>query len=105
MGEVNEALGIGDKFIIDGQEYEAHIATFEELETIGEKMEGLFLTDKGIYINFLKLQGEKDFKNRDARIKKLLDLLQIIFPDAQIEKVKKMNRKEMAKAIDYFLVG
>lgn len=105
MSEINEVLGMGDKFTIDGKEYRAHIATFEELLDVGEKTEGLFLTDKGFYINFIKLQGEKDNKPRDARVKKLLELLQMIFPDAPIEAIKKLNRKEMAAVIDYFLVG
>jgi hypothetical protein len=105
MSEINEALGLGDKFTIDGKGYRAHIATFEELLDIGEKTEGLFLTEKGFYINFVKLQGEKDYKPRDARVKKLLALLQMIFPDAPVEAIKKMNRKEMVEAIDYFLVG
>ena len=104
MSEVNEVLGIGDKFTINGKEYRAHIATFEELIDIGEKTDGLFLSDKGFYINFIKLQGEKDYKSRDARVKKLLALLQMIFPEAPVEVIKKMNRKEMAAAIDYFLV-
>ena len=104
MGEINEALGLGDKFTIDGKEYRAHIATFEELLDIGEKMDGLFLSDKGFYINFIKLQGEKDYKQRDARVKKLLDLLQMIFPDAPAEAIKKMNRREVAAAINFFLV-
>lgn len=105
MSEINEALGLGDKFTIDGKEYRVHIATFEELLDIGDKTEGLFLTDKGFYINFIKLQGEKDNKLRDARIKKLLGLLQMIFPDAPEESIKKMDRKQMVNAIDYFLVG
>ncbi len=104
MSEINESLGLGDKFAIDGKEYRAHIATFEELLDIGEKTEGLFLTEKGFYINFIKLQGEKDYKQRDARVKKLLELLQMIFPGAPVEAIKKLNRKEMAKSIDYFLV-
>lgn len=104
MSEINEALGLGDKFTIDGKEYRAHIATFEELLDIGEKTEGLFLTEQGFYINFIKLQGEKDYKPRDARVKKLFELLQMIFPDAPVEAIKKLNRKEMAKSINYFLV-
>ena len=105
MSEINEALGLGDKFTIDGKEYRAHIATFEELLDIGEKTEGIYLTDNGFYINFMKLHNEKDYKARDARVKKLLDLLQMIFPDAPAEAIKKMNRKEIVQAIDYFLVG
>lgn len=105
MGEINEALGIGDKFVIDGKEYRSHIATFAELEDISEKTEGLFLTDKGIYVNFIKLQGEVDNEKLNDRKKRLLELLQVIFPDAPIEAIKKMNRKEMAAAIDYFLAG
>lgn len=105
MGEINEALGLGDKFTIDGKEYRAHIATFEELLDIGEKNEGLYLSEQGFYINFIKLQGEKDYKPRDARVKKLLEFLQVIFPDAPVEAIKKMNRKEMVQAINYFLVG
>lgn len=105
MSEVNEALGLGDKFTIDGKGYRAHIATFEELLDIGEKTEGLYLSEKGFYINFIKLQDEKDYKPRDARVKKLLALLQMIFPDAPVEAIKKMNRKEMVDAIEYFLVG
>jgi hypothetical protein len=104
MGEINEALGIGDKFLIDGVDYLAHIATFEELEDIDNKTKGLWLQDKGIRLNFLKLSDEKDNKNRDERIKKLLALLQAIFPDAPAEKIKKMDRRQMAKAIDYFLI-
>lgn len=105
MSEINEALGLGDKFTIDGKGYRAHIATFEELLDIGEKTEGLYLSEKGFYINFIKLQDEKDYKPRDARVKKLLALLQMIFPDAPVEAIKKMNRKEMVDAIEYFLVG
>ncbi len=105
MSEINEALGLGDKFTIDGKEYRAHIATFEELLDIGEKTDGLYLSDKGLYINFIKLQGEEDYKQRDARVKKLLNLLQMIFPDAPVDAIKKLNRKEMAAVIDYFLVS
>lgn len=105
MSEMGEALGLGDKFTIDGKEYRAHIATFEELIDLGEKTDGLYLADKGFYINFLKLHEEKDFKPRDARVEKLKKLMQIIFPDASEESIKKMNRKEMVQAINYFLVG
>ena len=105
MGEINEALGLGDKFSIDGKEYRAHIATMEELLDIGEKTEGLIMTEQGFYINFLKLKGEKDYKARDGRYEKIMGLLGMIFPDAPAESLKKMNRKEVVKAIDYFLVG
>ena len=105
MSEIGEALGIGEKFTIDGKEYRAHIATFEELIDIGEKTDGLYLTDKGFYINFIKLSTEKDNKPREARAKKILALLQMIFPDAPVEVIKKMNRKEMVNAIEYFLVN
>jgi hypothetical protein len=105
MGEINEALGLGDKFVIDGKEYRAHIATLEELLDLGEKTEGLFLGEKGFYINFIKLQDEIDYTQRDARVQRLLGLLQMIFPDAPVESIKKLNRKEMVNAIDYFLVG
>lgn len=103
MGEVNEILGIGDVFVIDGQEYNAHIATFEELEKIEKITDGLYLSSEGLRFNFIKLSDEEDNKGRDGRVKKLLALLQIIFPDCPVEKLKKMNRKEMAKAISYFL--
>jgi hypothetical protein len=103
MGETNEMLGIGDVFVIGGQEFNAHIATFEELETIDKKTDGLYLHTQGIAFNFKKLAEEKDNKGREDRAKKFLALLQTIFPDAPVENLKKMNRKEMAKAIEYFL--
>jgi len=103
MTEVNEVLGIGDTFKIDGTEYEVHIATIGELKTIEKKVEGLYLQPQSIYLNFMKLTKEKDNKERDERAKKLFDLLQIIFPDAPIEKLEKMNRKEVARAVDHFL--
>jgi len=105
MTELNEALGIGDKFVIDGVEYNAHIATLEELEKVSEKIDGLYLTDKGVYLNFIKLQGEVDDKARKERIKKLFELLKIIFPGVPVDKLKKMSRKEVARAADYFLIG
>lgn len=103
MGEINEALGIGEVFIIDEEEYTAHIATFEQLERIEEITKGLFLQAQSMHLNFIKLIDEKDNKARDERKNKLLNLLQIIFPDAPVEKLKKINRKEMAKAVSYFL--
>ena len=78
MGDLNEALGIGDVFVIDGKEYHAHIATFEELETIDKKTEGIYLHAEGIRYNFMKLGEEEDNKPRDARVKKLLTLYQVV---------------------------
>jgi hypothetical protein len=103
MGEINEALGIGDVFVIDGAEYHAHIATFEELETIEKKTEGLYLQSQGMRFNFMKLTDEEDNKARDARVKKLLALLQMIFPDCPAASLKKMDRKVMAASIATFL--
>ena len=105
MGEINESLGIGNAFKIGDKEYSAHIATFEELEGIDAKTQGVYLNAQGMRFNFIKLSDEKDNKARDERTKKLLALLQVIFPDAPADSLKKLNRKEMANAIDYFLIS
>jgi len=104
MGEVNEALGIGDSFVIDGKEYPAHIATFEDLEKIDKLTEGLFLNGSGIRFNFIRLDKEEDDKKRDDRIKRLFALLKIIFPDTPVASLKKLDRKMMALAVERFLL-
>lgn len=104
MGEINEALGIGDAFVINGTEYHAHIATFEELEGMDKMTDGVYLHSQGMRFNFLKLTDETDNKARDGRVKKLLALLQMIFPDCPTASLKKLDRKMMALAIERFLL-
>ena len=95
MGEINEALGIGKKFIIDGQEYEVLPATLEEIELVAEAY-GKTMTN--VTGNFL-------FDDSGEKKEALYQVLEVAFGGkVDRDKLKKLRRNQVDEIIKFFLV-
>ena len=95
MGEINEALGIGKKYTIDGQEYEVLPATLEEIELV---VEAYGKTRANVASNFM-------FDDAGESKEALYQVLEVAFGDkVERDKLKKLRRNEVKEIIDFFLV-
>ncbi len=95
MGEINEALGIGKKYMIDGQEYTVMPATLEEIELV---IEAYGKTRANVASNFM-------FGDKEESKEALYQVLEVAF-DGKVEreKLKKLRRDEVNEIIKFFLV-
>ena len=95
MGEINEVLGIGKKYKIDGQEYEVLPATLEEIELV---IEAFGKTNSNTTYNFM---GNDDGEKKEA----LYQVLEVAFGGkAGRDKLKKLRRNEVKEIVNFFLV-
>ena len=105
MGALNEALGKGKKYTIDGVEYEVMPAVLEDLEDVGDLYNNKVYSN--ISANFMRFKDDngKDEKKeiRDERISNLYKLLGKAFSGAvPKDKLKKLDIVEVKEIIDYF---
>jgi len=95
MAEINEALGIGKKYKVDGQEYEVFPATLEEIELV---IEAYGKTNPHIVYNFMT--GD-DGEKKEA----LYQVLEVAFGGkVKRDKLKKLRRNEVKEIVNFFLV-
>ena len=95
MGEINETLGIGKKYKIDGQEYEVLPATLEEIELV---IEAFSKTNPHVTYNFM---AGDDGEKKEA----LYQVLEVAFGGkVERDKLKKLRRNEVKEIVNFFLV-
>ena len=95
MGEINEALGIGKKYTIDGQEYEVLPATLEEIELVAE---AFGKTNSNTTYNFMVNDAGE---SKEA----LYQVLEVAFGGkVERDKLKKLRRNEVKEIVNFFLV-
>jgi len=95
MGEINEALGIGKKYKIDGQEYEVLPATLEEIELV---IEAFNKTKGNVAYNFM-------VDDAGESKKALYQVLEVAFGGkVDRDKLKKLRRNEVKEIVNFFLV-
>lgn len=100
MGEINEALGKGKKYTIDGKEYEVLPATLADLEEVADI--AMKITE-GVAFNFFQFPGEKE-KDLEVRKSALFKILEKAFRgEVPKEKLKQLRRDEVKEITDFFL--
>ena len=103
MGALNEALGKGKKYMIDGVEYEVMPSLLEDLEDVGDLYNNKVYSN--ISVNFTLFKDEKP-EVRKTRISNLYKLLDKAFRGAvPQDKLKKLDVSEAKEILDYFHYG
>lgn len=103
MGEINEALGIGKKFMINGKEYMVNPAPIEELEELMEKKNKVITMEGKFAWNYVSLPKEKP-EIKKERIDAIMYILDRAFGGSlKPEVIGKIDRVTAEEIIKFFL--
>ncbi len=103
MDEINEALGKGKKFTVNGQEYLVNPAPIEELEELMEKHNKLVVLEGKFAWNYVSLPNEKPEAKKE-RIAAIMYILDRAFGgNLKPEVIGKIDRVTAEEIIKFFL--